>query len=1825
MKNLKRIVLLVSVLIALAAQSCRMNVDPPGENGDGSSSGAITAIALNKRNLTLGVGASDYLVLTVTPHSLQQSAKVTWDYDSSIVSIHPDTYGAVVTGVKAGDTYLKANVAGISSTCVIAVQGIEGEYVGPPYIYSNYSVLEMLPGTVQTISASLYGGQPYDLEDFSWTASDPSIADISYTRNNCIVTAGRAGASRIVASHPKSPYPYSFIVHCRSDEFAEPYLTTDANIIIINKTAGATRNLSASVINAARQIRPSAFTWEAVAPPSGPPVVGVAGNGQNAVVTALNNGVGQIRVSYEDCQWPLEILVRVTTAVQNVYVKTSASTLEITGGGAHTLTASLEGYAGRANPDDFTWEVPDGAHSFMDWQAAGDVLYVAGKLNGHVKIRVRHALSDYAGSVLIIFREQAASAVDASMFITTSSNYVQTKVGAEPTAVQITLSGGVPGDEQNLVWSIDGGANNDVIRIETNTGQTKARVAGSFAYGNLYITPRAVGAVTVSVSHPKILYQTEILVRVYSANAQLTEPAFIVCDSNLVKILNGQSATVSASLQGNAQPGDQNGVSWRSDNPSVISASPPMGPISVFQARGSGNNQTYVAASHSKAQSDKRILVLSADTQEALDEMKGFYSDNTYYRINAGSSASLKLEPFGLTSSDVNNIQWETDDPSVAAVMKTPGDYLTATVIGAAPGNAVITASLAGSQPAKFYIAVLPEGESLGTILPQYLTTANNSVLLSGPGQQANVRVTGVNIDAYRMASTSWISGDIQIASVAGSADSAVITANAVGRTKVNVSNPSSSNSLALDVKVGALYEWEDSFGVYVTTEQDSYVLVKGESVTIGAALANSTQTTGFGWSVTKGSNLVDITGSWSGSCFVEAKEAGVAEITISNSLALGEKQIFVIIANTPDELGQFAYLTTKQNVVTIGKNNNTTVVTAVMGSPIPVLSGYHWQSNNGGVADVVSSGQTAVVYGKNIGTAKITVTNDSCPYPLEIIVNVVDPITAANNPYVMSPNIITLTIGDGASTVAAQLIGGLPSDTTGFTWQIADPSIASLYPSNDVAQIKALREGVTQIVVSHSKANGVDRTILVICEPRLAADCYITTTESIIRMSPSDQTRIITAALVNGAPNDAYNFKWWADSYDCININSTGASASVSPIAAGMTTVHISHPKAQYEKDVIVYVSQYSELAFSRTSLSIPAGTQTFVNMEVPVSGVSTRLSYTAALPGGGSASHVVSASGTNAVCIVNALGVGTAVITAELIAVNSGAVQGSAELLVNVAPSAVPPTYINYTGGNIITLEKGVTKTLSAALAGQGATEQDSMTLQWKSSDQSALKITPASSSGVAVNNQIQVTALKAGTENTIAISHEKAASNVILYFVVPGENAAVVSLDRNAVAMTVGDNPASITAALQNAQPSDVAGLEWSVEQSSQIVQLSGGGKRVNILPLAPGTAVVACRVPSSGRTDSCEITVDQPRTIAFNHKIVTLYPGESRVIEYSTTPASETSAVTWVMKDNSYAQFGEDDRAGRLTIYGKREGGTILTGTTPSGATASLAVYVDWGDEFNLSKSMIKSAPVDYNDGSFEINYDVAPVIAEIHVAITDAQAVRLKPGTYTSSKTESGTVTYVIGPEHHAANDPQTGYATGTIRLEPLAETIIPITVAAYNPIGVQLNGVNHPYYVDRKNVNMQVYYTSLTFVPTNISRAGSFSRFDQAAGAVVLGDGEQLSFTLTPQQQNARPTNISAAFVPNPAEVDQQNKPNQKQFCAAGNVGNIVHVYHLHDYNASNGRYGFVDPYFPDTDVVMAVPVVGAINISYKTGDGVARNFSFPVYVEVRNCNKNYP
>ena len=1853
------ILLITSIITSsLIFESCSFwaNDDEPEEKTQN-----VTGVSFAASSLSIAKGGNTYLKYSISPSDIQNKVSVSWNYDSSIISIDADHNGVIITGLKKGQTYLKATANSITATCLITVEGSDDVYEGEPYIYSNFTVVELTPGSNTTVSASLYGGTSTDLEDFVWSIKDPSIADIDYARGSCVITAKRKGSTQITVSHPNATYDYTMVLYVYTDNLLASYITTNQNIVVINKADVSSKTVAFSVANPVTANYEKGFSYEIITE-NGEDCCSVIGNGSTVILTPLKNGLSILRVSHENCEYTLDVLVKVTTAIENVYIVPSTTTLIVNGSeDSYNIFADVVGTDKYINPDAFEWILFDengnkisesDCSDYMECKASGNQFTITGKKNGAFKVKIKHELSEYSRTVLIILRNQAGSAIDASMYITTSENYVKTQVGADTKCITVSIMGGEPGDENDLVWTIDNGENNDICKIVTPTGKIAARTAGSITDGSLYITPIKMGTATISVSHPKVLYATDIVVKVLSEYALLEEPVYINSDSSLIKMLNGSSQEISVNLSGNFSSGDENGVMWESENDSVISVSPSTGITVQLSANGSGQNQTYVKASHAKALSEKKILVLSADTTEELDSMKGFYADTTYYRINVDGTCDIEMNQFGLEAGDIQKITWTSSDSSVCMVNASSVSHLNATVTGTGCGTATVTASLSGCEDCVFNITVLPEGEEVGVITSKYLTTTKNAVVISTVGDTANLSVTGVNISDSDMASfTTWQMEDTSIATVVGNGSSAVITAVSEGKTRVNVTNTVSENSISIEIKVGALYEWADDFYVYITTEEDTVTMVKGETKTIGAALENSTAKNGFNWSVTGKSGIIEATGNIAGTCFIEALEAGMTELTIRNTNADFEKTVLVVVANTPEELADIMYLTTSQNVVTIGETYNETVNVSITNAKTNIIDGYHWSSSDSSIIKVVESGNTAVFYGISQGTAKITVTNDYCDYPLEIIANCVDPVLAAANPYITCQNIVTLTVGDSATTLTADLVGGTESDYANFTWHCQDSSIASLYSSNESAQIKAVASGVTQVVISHPKTGGIDRTVLVICEPKSEEDCYITVTESIIKMSPTDSSKTITATLVNGSASDVYNFKWWADSYDIIDMNYTSESCVITPIATGNVTIHCSHPKASNQKDIVLYISQYSEFAFENTSINLTKGTKSFINMQVPATGVSTKVVYNAKRTDGSSASDLIGVSGTNSVCILNPLAVGTCIVYADLIASSSGIKQASSQLLVNIEESAADVTYINYSGATVITLEKGETQTLSATLAGTNAATGDEKYLKWKSSEPGIVEITPSpSSSGYTMNNQIQITGKKAGQEATVTISCDKyeGISNVILYVIVPGENVANILLDRSAMNLIMGDNAQSITASITNAADGDYENLVWTLQQdeNNPVIKLSGSGKKVSIYPQSVGSAVITATVPSSLRKTTCTVTVEPAKQIILNTNSINCYPGETFKIKYTVSPESEMGSVTWTTTDSSFVGWS-DDKKGTLTCYGKYNEGTCsITGTTQSKAKATVSVTNEWGNTLNLSKSLIKTVPVYNDDGTFDVDFELRPACAELHIQANQFYSedntlkLKLKDGTY--SEYDGKNSIYKIKNDFFTKIDEQSGTAYGTIHFVPVKESKGTVQVFAYNPVSID---GNEPLgQIAEKDIEMNIYYNSQNFT-LNMSSDGKYSEFDKDAKILTVGDGETVTLFVSCVNENASPSienitfdkngsNYSASIIKTRIKNSNGTYEDKSMISSnsvdKGTIQSGRKFKFSEDFNINEGFYKADNS--DDSDKLnnqynttrLEHLYIGKLKISYIPVYTASEQYYYiPVYLDIRNCTKN--
>ena len=169
----------------------------------------VSSVAFSKKTIELAVDEIVYITTSILPKESQNMANLTWEYDKSILYVESaDNTGMTIKGLSAGKTALKVKAGDFSDTCVITVTGVSSQYNDSPYIYISFSFFEITIGKKGKINVSLYNGQIGDINDFTWSIEDQTVASISASGQYCVINAKAEGFTRIKVTHPKTTYPY---------------------------------------------------------------------------------------------------------------------------------------------------------------------------------------------------------------------------------------------------------------------------------------------------------------------------------------------------------------------------------------------------------------------------------------------------------------------------------------------------------------------------------------------------------------------------------------------------------------------------------------------------------------------------------------------------------------------------------------------------------------------------------------------------------------------------------------------------------------------------------------------------------------------------------------------------------------------------------------------------------------------------------------------------------------------------------------------------------------------------------------------------------------------------------------------------------------------------------------------------------------------------------------------------------------------------------------------------------------------------------------------------------------------------------------------------------------------------------------------------------------------------------------------------------------------------------------------------------------------------------------------------------------------------------
>lgn len=1709
---------------------------------------AVTSVTLQKSSLEIKVGQMTPLGVAITPTSAK-GTPVTWSYNQDIISIQEISAGAVITGLKEGQTTLIAQCGNQSAACIIKVSGYTQEALQnvEPYITSNQSILQLSKGDTDKLSVSLYNGSAADIDGYSWTVVDnQNVLTLSPNGQHCIITAKEDGYARVKVTHNKASHPYYFGVYVFADISKTTYITTSTNIVTL-KTA-AEKTISVSLQNPPSGNYQSGFQWQVLnSDGSDPTSINMTANGSEAILRGLKSGQATIRVTHPDAgQYPLDITVRTVEIVENVYIEPSETVAIVDGSTEKTITASLIGLkeGSQYSPDDFVFEVPQ--NDVIDGYSHANNFYITGLKNGSVTVTISHPKAATKREVLIITQNQSGGAVDASVYITTSQNLVKTKVGAAETALNIILKGGDTGDEKDFTWKVDHSpteGSGNVIKVETTHGTVSSRAAAqTVAAGLAHITPLKEGTATITISHPKAYYTTEILVKVLPANAVLEEQLYFT-GSGIVRFLNSESYTYAVGLAG-ANSSDENGIQWSSDKSSLNIAA--NGKEAILTSTGTGSIVSNMTITHPKAESPKKVLVLTADTEEELAAMKAFFSDKMYHSVNVDDTTHLYVSDIGFGSvdeesgdfieEDFSTISWTSNKPDVAIVEKSDANPLVGVVTGKRSGTAEITASYQNVS-ITFTVTVYPVGVDIGKVEnTAYMTTSNNVVVMK-PNATKTVSVTAIGLTTFQQNSINWESNDTDVATVVANGQSATITSHKEGEAVITVSHPASENQLKINVRVGSEYVTDTRPITYISASSEVVTMTKDTlRHQLTAFLVNGPETdksSGFTFQVDKPSIVTIETQYASGTVFLKPTGGlGIAELTISHPDAVADKKVLLVVGNTAEELAGFKYLSTAQNVVTIAEGSTKTLGVTVENTDQVLIDGFSWSSDAPAIAGIgISSSSTAIITGNSEGTTRVIVRHKDCDYPLEIIVQVVDKSILAANPFIQpGQNVLTLLESSSWTTVTAELMGGSSSDSADMIWSSSDSAIIQVVGQNGEGRIRGIKEGMAYVTISHKKA-AYEAQILVIVSPASAANYSISVGESIIQMKPNGNSKTISATLVNGDTADKYNFRWSLDNYDVVDISSTANTAIITPKQQGQVTLTVSHPKSAYDQQIIIKVSEYTQFGFGTTSKIITEGKTTFINMQVPVTAVKCHVEYESTSP------LVATAQGTSSVCQLTSLKPGTTTIKAKLVATATNVVQATADLLVSVEEGSANLVYIT-APTTIYTMERGTNKTLSATLTGSGVIATDQQNLKWESADPNIVTIRGASTTGIVTGQSAYVEAVKAG-ETTITVSHDKSDTSLVFYIIVPGEEEKTISFNKTYIIIEKGQG-VDLTSSIAGGKTEDYNNITWTADKvnGENIVRLLGSGKTVQVYGLAAGVSTVRAQLPN-GKYATCDIEVQDSKTFSFGTTTVRVQPTKTVQVPYTVSPAS--AGLQWVQNDNTYVTFqdmGNDEGQGTVSITGVKEGNSTLSCVTSYGSKATLQVICAWDYSFTVNKTKLQGLP----NQSYEIKFTCNPKDSDITVDET--------------------TLADIIVENN--------GDGTGIIRVAPKKEGKDTITITATNP-------TTKEQYTS-KNIALDFKYDQITIIPSIISQDGSFSRYDANSGILIIGDGETLNLGFGVEEKGVDYSITNVSIMPTDSSrlitVSQNGSSSQN-----GQLSSLYSVKHTQD--TKDYQYRIVTGYVP--------------------------------------------
>ena len=166
----------------------------------------------------------------------------------------------------------------------------------------------------------------------------------------------------------------------------------------------------------------------------------------------------------------------------------------------------------------------------------------------------------------------------------------------------------------------------------------------------------------------------------------------------------------------------------------------------------------------------------------------------------------------------------------------------------------------------------------------------------------------------------------------------------------------------------------------------------------------------------------------------------------------------------SPKDTSPVTSVTVEPAYLTVGPGEQVTV--NVTTDPPNAGGSVSWSIKDDYYAAVYGTNQVGLITGKHLGSTTLTATIGG--KSSDVLCNIVPAGAAGSGGYITSTDTVILMAPGDSRNVSAQLVGGSDQDQSGIQWQVKDSSILDILGQGPNALITALKNGTTQITLSH-------------------------------------------------------------------------------------------------------------------------------------------------------------------------------------------------------------------------------------------------------------------------------------------------------------------------------------------------------------------------------------------------------------------------------------------------------------------------------------------------------------------------------------------------------------------------------------------------------------------------------------------------------------------------------------------------------------------------------------------------------------------------------------